>query len=78
MRTFPTKFPEGEFICTIHDSLVVDTIEENVYNISVMLKNAVEKVPALCKEHFDYDFSLPLTAEVQVGPNKYDMKEIQL
>jgi DNA polymerase-1 len=77
-EAFSASGLEGDFICTIHDSLVVDTIEENCYNISMMLKNAVEKVPTLCKEHFDYDFSLPLTAEVQVGPNKYDMKEIKL
>ena len=66
---------EARFIQTIHDSLVVDTPEKNVYNISVMLKNAVEKVPALCRKEWDYNFSLPLTCEIQVGPNKKDLKE---
>lgn len=65
---------EGFFIQTIHDSLVVDTPSKNVYNISVLLKNAVEKVPDLCRQHFNYDFTLPLNSEILVGPNKKDLE----
>jgi DNA polymerase I-like protein with 3'-5' exonuclease and polymerase domains len=65
---------EGYFIQTIHDSLVVDTPSKNVYNISVMLKEAVEAVPSMCKEYFNYDFTLPLTSEILVGPNKKDLE----
>lgn len=67
---------EGLFVGTIHDSLVVDTPEKNVYNISRMLKDSIESVPKLCKEHWDYDFNLPLTCEIMVGKNKKDMEEI--
>jgi DNA polymerase-1 len=66
---------EYKFVGTIHDSLVIDTPAENCYTISMLLKKAVESVPDLCRKHFGYDFSLPLTCEVQVGPNKKDMKE---
>ena len=69
---------EGEFIGTVHDSLVVDTPEKNCYNISMMLKNAIEAVPALCKSEWDYDFNLPLTCEIKVGKNKNEMTEIAL
>jgi len=65
---------EGYFIQTIHDSLVVDTPSKNVYNISVMLNNAVESVPSMCKEYFNYNFTLPLNSEILVGPNKKDLK----
>ena len=68
---------EGEFICTIHDSLVVDTPTKNVYTISRMLKDSIEKTPQLCKEWFDYDFSLPVWCEIAAGPNKADMQEIK-
>ena len=61
---------------TIHDSIIIDTPSKNVYTISRLLKQAVESVPRLCKERFGYAFSLPLTCEIQVGPNKLDMKEI--
>lgn len=66
---------EALFIQTIHDSLVVDTPSKNVYTISKMLQESVEAVPELCRKQFGYDFSLPLTSEILVGPNKKDLKE---
>jgi DNA polymerase I-like protein with 3'-5' exonuclease and polymerase domains len=69
---------EGFFIQTIHDSLVVDTPSKNVYNISIMLKNAVESVPSMCREYFNYDFTLPLNCEIMVGPNKKDLELYEL
>ena len=77
-KNFMESGLEGCFIQTIHDSLVVDTPEKNVYTISKMLSDAVASVPRLCKEHFEYDFSLPLTSEILVGPNKRDMVEYKL
>lgn len=65
---------EGFFIQTIHDSIVFDIPSKLVYNISTLCKNAVEKVPDLCREHFKYDFTLPLTSEITIGPNKKDLK----
>lgn len=67
---------EAHIVATVHDSIVVDTPSKNVYNICRMLKQAVESVPRLCKEHFGYAFSLPLSCEVQVGLNKLEMKEV--
>jgi DNA polymerase-1 len=67
---------KAKFICTIHDSLVVDCPAEEVMQVAVMLKNAIEKVPLLCKQVWDYEFSLPLSCEVQVGSNKKDMEDI--
>ena len=69
---------EGLFIQTIHDSLVVDTPEENVYNISVLMKKAVEAVPEMCKLEWGYNFSLPMTSEILVGPNKRHMEELKI
>lgn len=69
---------EALFIQTVHDSIVLDTPEKNVYTISKLLKQAVESVPKLCLEHFQYEFSLPLTCEIQVGMNKFDMKELTI
>lgn len=69
---------EFKMIGTIHDSIVVDTPEENCYTISMLLKKAVETTPALCKKYFGYEFSLPLTCEIQVGKNKLELKELVL
>lgn len=70
---------EAKFIQTIHDSLVVDVDNdpETCYTVSMMLKNAIEKVPELCKREFDYAFSLPIWCEVSQGMNKADMQEIK-
>lgn len=69
---------EADFVSTVHDSIVVDTPAKNVYNIAMLLKQAVEDVPRLCREIWNYNFVLPLTCEVQAGPNKADMEEIKL
>ena len=66
---------EALFVQTIHDSIVVDCPNENVPIIARCLKEAVEAVPQLCKTHFNYVFNLPLTCEIQTGPNKLDMKD---
>jgi DNA polymerase I len=66
---------EALMVGTIHDSLIVDTPEKNCYTVCTLLKQAVEAVPRLCLETFNYPFSLPLTCELQVGKNKRDMRE---
>lgn len=63
-------------VSTIHDSIVADCIDEEVHQVGWILNNAVESVPNLCRTVFGYSFSLPLTAEVQYGPNKRDMKDL--
>jgi len=78
MRRLRESDIEAKFICTVHDSLVVDTLEKNVYTISMMLKESIEAVPLLCKSTFGYAMQLPLTCEIQAGPNKRDMEEIKL
>jgi len=67
---------EAKMISTIHDSIVVDTPSENWYNISKILKESIEDIPQLCEQVFNYKFSLPMTCEVQHGPNKLEMKEV--
>lgn len=67
---------ECKLISTIHDSIVVDTPKENVEAVGRILFDAIQAVPKLCKQVFDYDFSLPLTSEIQYGPNKKDMVDL--
>lgn len=69
---------EYKLISTIHDSIVADCPERCVNDVGRILFDSIEAVPKLCKQVFDYDFSLPLTSEVQYGPNKKDMRELVL
>ena len=66
---------EALLVSTIHDSIVVDTPSKNLDAVSKILLDAVESVPALCKKVWDYNFDLPLTAEIQYGHNKRDMQD---
>jgi DNA polymerase-1 len=63
-------------ISTIHDSIVADCPDDEVEEVGRILNLSVESVPRLCRMVFGYDFSLPMTAEVQYGSNKKDMKEL--
>jgi DNA polymerase I-like protein with 3'-5' exonuclease and polymerase domains len=65
-------------ISTIHDSIVADVQSFEIELVGRLLKQAVEDVPELCRKTFGYSFCLPLTAEVQYGLNKRDMKDLTL
>lgn len=65
-------------VSTIHDSIVADSPREEVDAVGKILKASVEAVPSLCKDIWGYDFVLPLSAEIQAGPNKKDMKGLDI
>jgi DNA polymerase-1 len=65
-------------ISTIHDSIVVDTEEKNCYTIGKLLKDSVEAVPERCRQIWKYNFVLPLTAEIKVGPNMRHMTKLAI
>ncbi len=66
----------GTLIGTIHDSIVADAETQHVVRVAEALRDAVADVPRLCREIWNYDFSLPLTSEVSYGPSKYEQKEL--
>lgn len=63
-------------ISTIHDSIVADCPENEVELVGHILSSAVESIPDLCRSVFGYKFSLPMSAEVQFGPNKKEMQDL--
>jgi DNA polymerase I len=63
-------------VSTIHDSIVADCHAVDVPIVGKILSDSIEAVPALCKQVFGYKFSLPLTSEVQYGPNKKEMIDL--
>lgn len=65
-------------VSTIHDSIVADCPDDEVELVGRILKQAVEDVPKLCALTYGYEFKLPLTAEVQYGANKKDMKDLTI
>lgn len=69
---------EYRMVSTIHDSIVVDCPSSVALAIGKILNDSIEAVPALCKQVFGYDFTLPLTSEIQFGKNKKEMEVLTL
>jgi len=67
-----------KLVNTIHDSIVVDSHPDSWYNIGVYLEKAVEEVPQNFSKLFGCDFDLPILAELKIGPNLNQIKEIKL
>ena len=65
-------------VSTIHDSIVVECPEKHVQEAGKILFESIEAVPRLCKQVFGYDFRLPMTSEVQYGPNKKNLVDLVL
>lgn len=65
-------------ISTVHDSIVADCRSEDVAAVGRILYESVASVPQLCHKVWGYDFSIPLTSEVQYGPNKKDLTDMAL
>lgn len=68
---------EYRLVSTIHDSIVVDVPEQHLEIAATILRDSIEAVPRLCRSIWGYDFKLPLTCEVQYGPNKKDMLDFE-
>lgn len=76
MKMLKSSGLRSVLVSTIHDSIVADCPENEVEDVGKILNTAVEAVPELCRKTFGYEFSLPMTAEVQYGPNKKDMQNL--
>lgn len=69
---------EAILVCTIHDSIVADCPSKNVTEVGRILFQSIERVPELCKSVWNYEFKVPLTSEVQFGPNKFNMEDLKI
>lgn len=68
----------NDLVSTVHDSLVADSPEDRWQEVARILHESVEAVPKLCKQVWDYDFTLPLTSEVSYGKNLKDLTTLSL
>ena len=60
-------------IGTIHDSIIVDSPNEEVPIIVNLLEESIKDVPKNIRKLFDYEFEVPTTCEIKVGPNLKEM-----
>lgn len=55
----------GKLVNTIHDSIVLDTPKEMCYNISTVVKEVFNELPAKLSNTFQINWDLPLEAELK-------------
>jgi len=65
-------------INTVHDSIVLDTTDDLWYNISTVVKDSFDEVPARYEQLFGVEFPLPMRAEISYGMDWKNMEEIIL
>lgn len=63
-------------ICTVHDSIVVDSVPDEVDQIVGLMFSVFDDIPANFEKLFGVKFNLPMRAEVSVGPNWEETKEV--
>lgn len=75
-RSFREARLRSILIGTIHDSIIADALGDEVDDVGRILGRSVEDIPRLCRKVFGYEFKLPLKAEIQIGMNKKEMKDL--
>lgn len=67
---------ESLLISSVHDSIVVDSPEQEVEQVVKILKSSIEDIPINFERVFKTSFDLPLECEIQIGKNLKDMIDI--
>jgi DNA polymerase I-like protein with 3'-5' exonuclease and polymerase domains len=62
-------------INTVHDSIVIDTIEDHLEVLGEMFHQVFEDLPKNFEKLFLTPFNVPMTCEVLYGQNWEDMEE---
>ena len=71
------KQTDGDFICTVHDSLVYDCKSSKVRLIAKTLFEVWQDLPSEFEKLWGKKFDLPCLVEISSGPNWKDQKEIE-
>ncbi len=68
-RRFKETQMKSLIILTVHDSIVVDTHPDEVRQVEEILTWAMRDVLEEASDRWNYDFVLPLSIEIEFGPN---------
>ncbi len=59
---------QSRIINTVHDSIIIEAVPDEVEAVrKIMVDNFTERVYAVLKERYSYDFKVPLGVEIKVG-----------
>jgi DNA polymerase I-like protein with 3'-5' exonuclease and polymerase domains len=76
-RAFKRLGLKSFFILTVHDSIVIDIVKEEVDIIADLIMNVFTNLPKYIKQYFGINWIVNLTGEIEVGPNYGTLKQIR-
>lgn len=65
--------PEIKMINQVHDSIVFDCPDKYVNEVCELCLDTFEAIPQLVKEHYDYDWIVPMSGETKYGRDWSEM-----
>ncbi len=65
-----------DFISTVHDSIVVDTLPEHVQTVVDVFHSVFDDLQKNIKLNFQYNWAVPMSCECKAGLNMKDMKKV--
>ena len=68
---------EGNFISTVHDSIVMDVPDKNVEQASKVLFSVFDDLPKAISTYYKINWNLPMICEIGYGKNQKDLTEIK-
>lgn len=68
----------AKLVMTVHDSIVIDTHVDCLYNVAALAKEVMESAPTILKNLFNIDFPCKLGVGVEAGLNWQDKTELAL
>ncbi len=72
-KRFKSRGLKGLLISTVHDSIVVDVENEDVFKTCQLFHEVFDDIPLNFERIFKIPFTLPTKCEVQYGPNLKDL-----
>lgn len=63
------KGEDYKLINTVHDSILVDTRSELVYDVCECLDKVFRDIPENYRRYFNQPFPVPMTSKIKYGPN---------
>lgn len=67
---------KSKIIATIHDSILIDVHPEEIDIVKEILKKTLANIKTILYTRYKIDFKTPLTGEIKLGDNAYDMIKI--
>ena len=74
MKRFKLK---SKLINTVHDSIVVDTVEDEIDDVKWCLFKGCEEVIDSLKKRYNIDFNVPLDTDLKMGYDWLNLKEVE-